>query len=119
FLAISRACLDVGCTPILAHHAKKNAAVDGEPMGLEDLAYSGVAEFARQWVLLNPRQKYDPETGTHRLWMTFGGSMGHSGVFGLDVVEGVLGDDFGGRKWDVTVLPSGDLRERAREDEES
>ena len=73
-----------------------------------------MAEFARQWVLLNPREKFDPDTGTHKLWMTFGGSMGQSGVFGLDVAEGVLDDDFGGRGWDVTVTPQGELRAQVR-----
>lgn len=117
FLSVSEACLSVGCTPILSHHAKKSA-ITAEPLGLEDLAYAGVAEFARQWVLLNPREKFDPDTGTHKLWMTFGGSMGQSGVFGVDVVEGTLDEDFAGRVWDVTVIPASELRNQGRADHE-
>src|SRR5262249_32178075 len=60
----------------------------------------------------NPRKPYDADTGSHWLWMTFGGSMGQGGVFGVDVVEGLLREDFTGRRWDVTVTPAKDVREQ-------
>jgi replicative DNA helicase len=108
-LDVAEACLGVGCTPVLVHHARKqNVALrgrDSEPLDLEDLAYSGVAEFARQWLLVSRREKFDPEVCEHKLWLNLGGSAGHSGLYGVDVREGVMDASFGGRQWHVTVQP--------------
>jgi AAA domain len=104
---VARVCLDVGATPILLHHASKGAAMSrtltGEPMELEDLAFSGFAEFARQWVLVSRREKYEAGSGKHKLWLNIGGSAGHSGLWGVNVTEGELRDDFSGRRWNVEV----------------
>jgi replicative DNA helicase len=72
FKAIASTCLSANCTPVLVHHTTKGAAKTRELLGLDDLAYSGVAEFARQWWLLSRREHYDPSTGLHRLWMSVG-----------------------------------------------
>jgi DNA primase catalytic core len=97
-----RACLDVGCTPLLVHHANRQLRT-GEVMDLEHLSYSGVAEFVRQWVLLSRREGFEPGSGKHQLWMSVGGSVGHSGCYALDIDEGQLLDNFTGRSWLVTV----------------
>jgi len=60
-LTIARACLGVGCTPILIHHFKLGRKDHFAEPQLEDLAFSGVQEFARQWLLLGRRSHYDPE----------------------------------------------------------
>lgn len=93
-----------GCTPLLCHHLKKSIAEPYEPAELENIAWAGFQEFVRQWILLNRRVRYDPHRGGHHeLWMSVGGSAGHSGLWGVNVEEGVR-DDPGGRRWDVEVI---------------
>src|SRR5262249_48117394 len=109
-MAVSQACLSVGCTPILAHPFKLTRPNPyGEPQ-LEDLAFSGIQEIARRWVLLGRRSPYEAGSGVHQLWMSVGGSVGHSGLWGLDIEEGVIGEDFKGRKWDVHIVRATDVR---------
>jgi replicative DNA helicase len=117
-LGVARACLNVGCTPVLAHHFKQRPNQHDEPQ-LEDLAFSGVAEFARQWVLVARRERYEPGTGRHNLWLSVGGSAGHSGLWAADVDEGVIDEDFCGRKWEVSLAPVGELRQQERQTREA
>lgn len=123
-LKVARACLDVGTTPALVHHFTKRAAQDYDPPDLDDLAFSGTAEFARQWLLVNRRSRYEEGTGHHELWLSAGGSCGQGGGWGVDVEEGELADDFSGRKWEVRVTGVRDARAtegdvRARQQSES
>ncbi len=103
FLAVSQACLSTGCTPILLHHTLKGTGRDYTPLDLDQLAYAGIAEFARQWIILSRREAFVPGSGTHRLWMQVGGSAGHNGLWSVDVDEGQLQEDFSGRTWQVKV----------------
>jgi hypothetical protein len=104
FQNVTGACLNAGATPILVHHTQRAAARSREPLGLEDLAYSGVAEFSRQWILMSRRVDYDgSRPGSHKLWMNAGGSAGHGGLWAVDIEEGEADDDLDGRQWDVTV----------------
>jgi ribosomal protein S25 len=96
------------CTPLLCHHLKKGVADPYEPAELENIAWAGFQEFVRQWILLNRRVRYDPDQGGHHeLWMSVGGSAGHSGLWGLNIEEGTR-QDVSGRRWQVDVLSSSD-----------
>jgi len=105
---VAKACLDAGATPIIVHHFRKSSTYGGressyQPPELDDLAFSGIAEFARQWILLGRRRKFDPQMGDQHLWMSTGGSAGHSGVWGVDINEGRMQSNFTGRRWNVHV----------------
>jgi replicative DNA helicase len=109
-----------GCTIILLHHFRKGGQPDDEnPAGLEELAQSGVAEWARQWLLLQRRTPYQAD-GVHHLWLRCGGSAGHSSLWGVTIDEGMIDPDtFEGRTWGVTVNPAGDARAEAQRDKEN
>ena len=78
------------CTLLLIHHARKNRKEPFSPLSLEDIAWSGVQEFSRQWLLINRRSAYDPDRGgDHELWFSAGGSAGHSVMVGLNISEGI------------------------------
>lgn len=111
---------ETGCTPLLCHHLKKSIGDPYEPAELDNIAWAGFQEFVRQWVLLNRRVRYDPDQGgDHKLWMSVGGSAGHSGLWGLNIQEGTR-QDVAGRRWQVEVLSATDAyAERASGKEQS
>lgn len=100
---------DYRVTPVIAHHANKQLRI-GQPMELSDLAYTGLEQFAAQYVLLNRREKYEND-GCHKLWLTFGGRPGHSGKWVLDVEEGLLDEHNSARKWEVNVTSAAEDRD--------
>src|SRR5439155_1093295 len=61
---------------------------------------------------------YLPGSGMHKLWMVLGGSVGYGSLSALDIDEGLLADDFTGRKWQVSVAPAGVAREEKQTEKE-
>lgn len=115
-LLLSKLCQELGITLLLCHHLKRG---NGETKGHADLAdasWAGCAEFARQWIVLNRRTKYEPGSGTHELWMNVGGSAGMNGLYAVTVDEGV---GIGKRHWSVAVEYASEIREREEQEQES
>lgn len=94
------ACRRAGATPVLVHHATKPTHSKRSPMTLNDLAFAGVAEFARQWVLVGRAAEYQPGSGVHDLSLSIGGSAGHSSRWSVRVDEG---REVGKRRWLLRV----------------
>ena len=97
-----------GITPVILHHANRQLPA-GEVMELQHIAYSGIDQFARQFLLVSRRESYTQD-GNHKLWVRCGGSAGHGGLWAVDVVEGLTDDNFRGRVWEVAVVTTNDLR---------
>ena len=111
--SVSEILLKAGSTPIILHHANRSLAV-GEPMKLQHLSYSGVEQYARQFLLLNRRESYRSD-GVHDLWMRVGGSAGHGGLWGVHIREGIVDDQFAGRVWDVETESAGEASQNERD----
>lgn len=109
---LNRVCMECGVTPILLHHLKRSGDPHAVPT-LADLAFAGFAEFFRWWVLLARRTPYQPGTGLHELWASFGGSAGHNSLHAVDVDEGVR-TATEPRRWGVLIQSPDAVR---REDE--
>lgn len=103
--AVTKACRDAGAMPVLCHHSRQNIPLGKTPT-LEDLAFAGCQQFARQWILLNRVTEWQGD-GRHDLLMLAGGSAGHGGLWRVNVDEGILGEDLTGRKWNVGVVTAG------------
>lgn len=100
---VARTCLRAGATPVFVHHATKaTTKQETRPMDLDDLAFAGIGEFARQWLLVNRSKPFTPGSGQHNLWMSVGGSAGHSSCWELHVDEGTGENQF----WKTTVKPA-------------
>jgi hypothetical protein len=86
--SLAKVAADTGLTLLLVHHSVKRRENPFAPMQLHELNGAGIGEFVRQWVLLSRRVPYDGEKpGHHELWVTAGGSAGHSGSYALDIDE--------------------------------
>jgi len=116
-LSLAESLTAMGVTLIICHHSRKTreqGTPRHEPLSLEDLAYAGWSEFARQWILVNRREAYVEGSGTHLLWLKTGGSAGHSGLWGVDIDEGP-GSALDGRTWNVRVESARDIRDGEKE----
>lgn len=113
---VANLCQEMGVTLCIVHHNKtqgRGLAGRGElePAELQDIAWAGFKQFARQWILLARRERYEPGSGNHKLWMTVGGSVGHGSLAAIDVDEG----RFPSRVWRVSVTGAAKARAAAQE----
>jgi len=106
---------ETGCTIGLVHHFRKGGAVSYDSAAtLEELAMAGFGEWARQWILLNRREKYKMD-GYHKLWVNTGGSAGHGDTYALDIDEGKCPN----RKWTIPLLiPENEFKQAEKEAKE-
>lgn len=96
-------CKSKGVTLILLHHTPKHIK-PGPEVRLTDAAWSGFEQYFRQWITVNRRKEYKPGSGLHEMVLGFGGSMGHSSSYDLDVSEGT--NNAGqSRHWKTQVMP--------------
>jgi len=111
---IAKLCADRGILLILVHHAKQTSpnAKGFQPLELGDIAWAGFEQFARQWLFLSRREDYEPGTGLHKVWFSYGGSAGHSGLWGLDIAEGP-NSIAQGREYAIEVKPAEETRKQA------
>jgi hypothetical protein len=121
----ARACLDAGATPYFVHHftqsatAKHAAKPTAEP-NVQDMAFAGLAESARQWITIKPRRPFEFENRRHQLLLKFGGSAGHCGRAAVEVVEGPFNqDDPAAGTWDVTVCDLEAAREKSTQEKKT
>ncbi len=109
--------LDAGATPICCDHVKRSSenARNREPLELSDISGAGKAEYFRQWMLVSRRSKFQPEENRkpHDLWLTIGGSEGHSSQLALNVVENF--DDSGHMEIEVSTQQRSELIQQTQE----
>lgn len=103
---VGRLLTERGLTVGFLHHANRKAAPgygkSAEPLELTDIAYSGLEQYVRQFILLSRREKYEAD-GRHKLFFKFGGSAGQAGLHELDIYEGLVDENFRGRVWEVSM----------------
>jgi hypothetical protein len=85
------------------------------------LSQAGLAEVARWWILVEPREPYAGD-GRHALWLRVGGSEGHASFWGLDIDEGLTVDSEGNQrttKWETTLSRVQDAKAEEKRQRES
>ena len=112
---VSEMCQRLGITWILRITPEKSAKTnDGKPLDfdLDKMAWAGFAEFARQWLALERRERYVSGSGEHKLLLDVGGSAGHGGCYALDISEG---SNYKNRSWQVSISSPDEAREEKKE----
>jgi hypothetical protein len=93
-----------GITLVLCHHIKEAKSGYARPGDLKDSAYSGLEQFARQWLIVNRKGKYKGG-GLHNLELEVGGSAKHYGHYKLELFEGTRAAP----DWKATVTQKTEL----------
>jgi len=105
-------CAERGCTLAIIHHMRHVGTVPNAVPELGDIAWTGFAEWARQWILVGRREKYVSESGQHKLWLNCGGSAGHQMLRAVDIDEGTPAD----LRWIVELRRADEARQLQQED---
>lgn len=92
----------------LRFHLDYPKALDARKLCARDDCEAEISQLSHEQIVTYPRLPAEwrdrwLDAGRHSLLLTAGGSAGQSGCWHLDVREGVVGDDFAGRKWQVKV----------------
>lgn len=105
-------CLRNGVTPIVVRQLPKAKAANAgrdvstdAALDVGDLDNTGLAEFAKQWLLLTRRTPFDHANGVHQLAMAAGGALGQCGYWNVDVDSGPFQVDLRSTRWRVKVEP--------------
>jgi len=104
---LSQRLADIGCTPIFVAHTagdrnRTQQGNDYRPLNIMDLAWPGVYNAVRQYVMVSRVDAFEKETRTSRLWLNIGGSaLTDGGLFQATATEGVHHD-----RWDTRVQPA-------------
>lgn len=123
--ALVQTILDRDCTPIVDDHVKRSSgnAKEYKPLQLEDITGAAKSEYFRQWMLLGRRSRFDDtdtnegtNTRRHDLWLTMGGSAGHSGTWGLDIEE-TFDKHFEVVEYSMDLRPASDIRNEAKSEQ--
>lgn len=102
-LPLNQICSETETTVIVLTHTRKN--MRGKTgMDIESISGAGVTEFARQWMMVDRIEKFDPNDpdGTHKLRVSCGGAHGFGADFNLTVSEGSY-QHHGERWWSPEV----------------
>ena len=103
-MRVSETCSQAGSTMVLIHHMTKGTSnKKGAASTLADLAFAGIGEFARQWLLLTRTVEFTPGSGIHNLQMSLGGSAGHASRWLVHINESFIDEKRVERGWDVDV----------------
>jgi hypothetical protein len=94
---LAEMCRETGCAVLIVHHCRRTMKA-GVPATLDDIAGTGFGELSQQWLLLSRRRPFGPASGRHELWLGTGNRLGESGLWELDVDEGVA-------SWKASLRP--------------
>lgn len=105
-------CKEADCGFVLCHHTKEQKSFAIPTM--DDITGAGYEESMRQWMLLGRRKEFNFD-GRHELWLAVGGSVGHSGIWYVDVNEGL---DVRNRIYDVQVMNYASGKQQTKDEEQ-
>jgi hypothetical protein len=93
-----------GISLVILHHMRKGGKEKYRQPELDESAWAGIEQFARQWIAVSRRSKF--VAPLHKLWLQIGGGSGHAGEYAVDIDEGPTDN----RHWVVDVKDAADVQ---------